>query len=109
MKKPQKVTDLEMAFGGDMKKLLPAMSEIPEEFTSLGSKWCKLISDWFYIGLSELKAQPREGIDTQEAFRHIRAILGSFEPKHEHKIACCAYLMSLWFEDEFSYKRMARA
>lgn len=107
--KPQKITDVEIAFGGDMKKLLPGMGEIPEEHSSLQSKWCDFISDWFYYGLSDLSLRPRQGIDGQQAIRHIKAIIGSFEPKHEHKIAGCAYLMSLWFEDDFSYTRKPQA
>lgn len=27
----------------------------------------------------------------------IQAIMRSFEPKHEHKIAACAFLFELWF------------
>jgi len=43
-------------------------------------------------------SMPNDGIDQNKALRHIKAILGSFEPKHEHKEAAAAYLLSLWFK-----------
>jgi len=48
---------------------------------------------------TEIKYLPKEGIDPQMAFRHIKACLGDWGPKHEHKFAGCAYLLSLWFDD----------
>ena len=42
---------------------------------------------------TDVKADPVEGIDANMAFRHLGCINGSFEPKHEHKMAaavCCA-------------------
>lgn len=45
-----------------------------------------------------------KGVDFKQAHAHISVILGSFEPKHEHKhehkIAGCAYLASMWFVPE---------
>ncbi len=38
-----------------------------------------------------------EGVNFKDAHAHIKVIPGSFEPKHEHKIAGCAYLASMWF------------
>jgi hypothetical protein len=95
---PQKVDALSMAFGGDMKQLLPPMSEIPDQYKSYGNKWCVLVSNWFFRGLKKSEFVPKEGVDRDEALRHIKAILGSFEPKHEHKEAACAYLLALWFK-----------
>ena len=95
----QNVSGLEMTFGGDMKKLLPAMSDIPREFQMGHTKWNDLVSTWLFYGLKNCEWKPKEGIDTQQALRHIKAIMGSWEPKHEHKEAGCAYLLSEWFED----------
>ena len=53
----------------------------------------------FYLGAKDLKFIPKEGIDPVMAWRHVRCVMGSFEPQHRHKVAACAYLMSLWFED----------
>ncbi|RKN75023.1 hypothetical protein [Paenibacillus ginsengarvi] len=95
----QEVTDLNLAFGGDMKKLLPPYNEIPQEFRSERSKWNKVVSDWFYYGLKNAEWNPKEGVETQKALRHVKAIMGSWEPKHEHKEAGCAYLLSEFFHD----------
>jgi len=46
--------------------------------------------------VSHLKSKP--GIDRKAAIRHIKAIMASYAPKHEHKEAGCAYLFALWFE-----------
>lgn len=96
---PVKVSDVDMAFGGagKMDVLLPAWSEIPAEIKREQDTWSPVVSRWFYEGLSG-KFIPKEGIDPDAALRHIRAIIGSYEPKHEHKIAGIAYLMGQWFE-----------
>lgn len=96
---PQEVSNLDMAFGVGVDKLMPPYKEIPDEFKHGHTKWNDLVCDWFYCGVSELNVIPKQGIDQKKALRHMRAIIGSFEPKHEHKEAACAYLMSLWFDD----------
>lgn len=99
---PKEVSGADVAFGvGAVDALMPPMSEIPEEFRNLNSrsKWSKLQSDWFFNGLRNAQWTPREGIETQAALRHLKAIQGSFEPSHEHKAAAVSYLASLWFED----------
>lgn len=101
---PMEVTGLDLAFGGDMKKLLPQMDDIPEEFRKRSSKWNELIGQWFFKGLKKLEVNPREGVDRSKALAHVKACLSSFEPKHEHKVVGCAYLMSQFFEDDFSYE-----
>ena len=80
---------------------MPKYDEIPEEFKKLYSnnKWNKLFIDMFYSGLSELKLKPKKGIDESTAWNHLRLWAGSYEPKHEHKVAAFAYMASIWFED----------
>lgn len=95
---PKTTTNLDVAFGPEkIADFLPAMNEIPEEFHSWGNPWQKIVSDWFFKGMKEVPTAKAE-IDAIKALAHIHVILRSFEPKHEHKIAGCAYLMSLWFE-----------
>lgn len=94
---PQEVSAVEMAFGGNMKELLPPYSEIPEEFKSSRNRWVQWQNQWFYSGLKEAPAA-KAGIDAKAAIRHLGAIQGSFEPKHEHKEAGVAYLASRWFK-----------
>ena len=59
----------------------------------------RLAKDWFFRGAKLGKLTPKNGIDAQAAIRHVRYCMGSWEPKHEHKEAGCAYLLSLWFDD----------
>jgi len=51
----QDVTGLDLCFGGDMKKLLPAWKDIPDEFKGGNTKWNKVVSDWFFRGLKNVK------------------------------------------------------
>lgn len=95
----QEVTGADMVFGGDMKKLLPDYNTIPEQFKNGNTKWNQVFSDWFYCGMKNCVWVPKPGIDISKALRHIRAIMCSFDPKHEHKEAGVAYLLSEFFED----------
>lgn len=99
--KPVKVSKVDLAFGGDISKLLPPMEDIPKEFVSRNNqnKWVKMVNDWFFHGLSNVNWVPKEGIDAKEAVEHISAVMRSFQPSHEHKEAGCAYLLSEFFED----------
>ena len=98
--KPQDVDEAELAFPGDTARLLPPWKDIPEEFKRHnGTVWNKLVGDWFFCGLSEVKLVPKDGIDQKKAMRHLQTIMRSWEPKHEHKEAGVAYLLSQWFED----------
>lgn len=96
----QEVSDIEMAFPGSVSHLMPKREDIPDEFKEFrGTKWNGIFNDWFYSGLKNMKATPRGGVDSEKALRHIKAIMGSWEPKHEHKEAAVAYLLSQWFEE----------
>lgn len=100
--KPQVVSDVDLAFGGETRALMVPMESIPEDFRrdrGDARKWIKVQREWFYRGLKGAEFKPKDGIDTKTALRHLGAIQGSYEPKHEHKEACVAYLMSLWFDE----------
>lgn len=97
--KPMDVTNVEIVFGGNIDKLMPSYKDIPDEF-KCDSKWPGIVAKWFFTGLpSDTDFFPKEGVDLKKAINHIMAILVSFAPKHEHKQAGCAYLLSLWFDD----------
>lgn len=100
---PVPVTGLDIAFGGDMKKLMPKRSDV--EAAKVDQKWTTFFSALFYRGIKVTKLSPKEGIDGPTAFAHIRAIAGSFEPKHDHKEKAIAYLASIWFDD-IQYERV---
>lgn len=90
------ISDLDVAFG--TVKGLPDYGEIPNQFKSHnGTPWNGLVSKLFFAGVSNLSLSPADGVDPGKAARHIKALLGSFEPKHEHKEAGVAYLMSRYF------------
>jgi hypothetical protein len=99
--KPMVVSNPEMAFSAIVSHLMPPMDSIPEDFQRFnGTKWNKIVGTWFAVGLPpSTRFVAKAGIDEDTAKRHLKTILGSFEPKHEHKEAAVAYLMSLWFED----------
>jgi len=93
------VTDVDVAFGGHIDKLMPKYEDIPQEFKKSSNKWNQLFNRWFFSGLpKETDFIPNEGIDAALALKHIMAIMRSYQPKHEHKEASVAYLLSLWFK-----------
>ncbi len=96
--KPKSVSDLDMVFGGKVNELMPKYAEIPDEFKNGSTIWNRLFCQLFYSGGSLEHLKEKEGINRKEAIRHIRSIMGSWEPKHEHKEASVAYLFSQWFE-----------
>lgn len=97
---PVDVSGADMAFGPrSMARMMPSYAELCA--LDVPSEWQSFVGGWFFRGLKAevvdaLKA--RDGIDKSAALRHVRSVLGSWEPKHEHKELGCAYLMHLWFE-----------
>lgn len=96
--KPQDISDATVAFPASVTHLMPAYDKVPDEFKRGRNAWVRLMTTWFYKGLVGAKFTPKAGIDKTKALRHISAVIGSFEPKHEHKEAAVAYLLSLWFD-----------
>lgn len=95
------INDASMAFGNI--DHLPKWEDIPEQFKNMSRQtyWNKFVSQWFFNGLTEeslAALSPKAGVDKNKALRAVSAILGSWAPKHEHKEAGTAYLMSEWFE-----------
>lgn len=100
MMAPHPVDDVLLAFPANVEHLMPDLKEIPEEYWHWTASWsCRLFTDVFFKGVKEIRLYPREGIDPDLAWRHIRAIMGTFSIKHEHKEAACRYLMDQWFSD----------
>lgn len=95
---PQEVSDVDIAFPAHVSHLMPKYAEIPEQYKRGGSWGNKLFSDMFFNGVKGLELTPKKDIDPKKAIRHIKCILGSFEPKHEHKEAAIAMLLEEWFE-----------
>lgn len=94
--RPIKVSDLDMAFGGDVKRLMPPGID----YKWNGKGWgAALFNKLFFSGGNVEHLSPRPGIDKATALRHIRAVMGSFEPKHENKEAAVAWMFETWFVD----------
>lgn len=118
---PVPVDKIRMAFPASvMADLMPAAEDIPEEFWHdapgewveappgykgrtvdgqcyMTDGWVAIANSWFGSGLPpDVEFHMKEGIDGQTMFNHMHCILGSYEPKHQHKIAAVAFLLSEW-------------
>lgn len=100
MREIPEVSDTLLAFPANViGSLLPLEEEIPDEFPH-EAKFAEVAQTWFFCGLSpESKFRPKEGVNSGKALRVLQACLGSYEPRHEHKMRGVAFLMSEWFED----------
>ncbi len=108
MLKIPELTNADVAFGEV--KHMPKMADIPEDFhRHHGTPYNDAVSHWFFAGarsdgqdliVDGERFSPRPGVDGTKALAAIRAVLGSFAPKHEHKEAACAYMLSEWFEHQ---------
>lgn len=95
---PSEVTDSELSFGYRDSRLMPTMEIVPKEFQEVRTKWNDLFSKLFFKGSEGYVFTAKPGIDKTKAIRHLRALMRSWEPRHQHKEAACAWVMSLWFE-----------
>lgn len=96
MRKIPEVTGPDLAFGNIAH--MPKYHEVPDRFKSDRDPAVSAIHTWFYKGLDVSKIKPRAGVDQNKALKAIGAIMRSWEPKHEHKVAGCAMLLDEWFE-----------
>lgn len=80
-------------------RLLPRWNDIPELFKQDGNRWTQLADEWYAATLNLDSLQTKPGIDREMAIRHIKTILGAWDPQMAHKIASVAYLASQWFEE----------
>src|SRR5688572_13789621 len=96
MFKVPEVSPLEMAFPANVLDWMPPYRSVPDP----GEPWNKIAAKWFYFGLSgEAEFTPRDGVDAKKALMAISACLGSYAPKHEHKMEAAAFLLSEWFSE----------
>jgi hypothetical protein len=101
------LSDVDVAFPAHALDWMPAWDEIPDEFKNMNreTEWNEIVSQWFFSGLPEkVKFIPRDGVDPEKAFRAVQATLGSFAPKHQHKEAAAAYMLSCWFKKVKGWK-----
>jgi len=77
---------------------MPAPEDLPDEFSGWRYPWNEFAHQWFSYGLkSDVIFDLKTGIDGEIAFRHLSAVLGSYQCKHQEKLAAVAFLCSRWF------------
>lgn len=100
------ITVIDEAFPAHALDWMPKWEEIPEDFRERDTEWNRIVRSWFYNGLPEdVEFYPREGVDPEKAFQVLQATLGSYAPKHQHKEAAVAYMLSCWFEKVKGWKK----
>lgn len=106
------MNDIDVVFGNI--KHLPPYDSIPDRFKRYNDPYVMAVSSWFFCGakvtdgvltIDDVKFIQKPGVDMRGALKAIKAVLSSFEPKHEHKEAGCAYMLSEWFEPVEDQKR----
>jgi hypothetical protein len=100
---PTPVSDWDMTFGGMagcMDRILPPWDDIPPLFQKRLHAWCHFWDKAFFNGASLAELKPVEGVVKVVATRHLKAIINSMEPSHEHKIAAVAWLSFKWFKSD---------
>ena len=95
---PQTVNNIELVFPANVRHLMPPEEEIPEDYWRFSGPKQTIAARWFYQGLDTSILIAKKGIDKQAAIRHLSAVLGSWEHKHEYKMAAASYLIDQWFD-----------
>jgi len=87
------------AFGADLADY-PKYEDIPEQFRRGNTPFNKAVSGLFFKGgrLEDYGLRLKAGTDRGAFFLALRALIGSFAPKHELKDATCAWLLSEYAE-----------
>jgi hypothetical protein len=92
------VRDIDCIMPTRWKELLPKWEELTDEEKRCRGPFCEALSSIFYSGgrLADHGITINPGIDTAKVNRYIRATLGDFGPKHEHKIGGIAHMLKKW-------------
>jgi len=85
------VSDTDIAFGimPDKKILANSM-----EFYNKNTKYNQLFSELFFKGGTIHYKEILTDKTRENNFRYLKAVMGSFQPKHEQKDAVCAFILS---------------
>jgi len=94
------ITDVDIVFGG-ADEHLPKWADLPDEFRRMRGPFYHAASMLFFNGgeLSDHGLRFRDGVDQTRAIRLLRALLGSYGTKHQHKIGGVGFLLSQWCEE----------
>jgi hypothetical protein len=94
---PKPVSDVQFAFPANIiGTLIPEWDDLPDEFRNRTSGYEELAGHACFNNVGFRSDSLLEGIDIELANRQLNAIARSFQPKHQHKEAAIAYLLSLW-------------
>lgn len=95
---PQPATDLDLAFPASvLGTFLPRPTWVGESLNPwLNSPWGRLADSIFAGQLPDLELTMEH--DLQLVSRHIRVCMGSYQPRHQEKIAGVAFLLALWMD-----------
>jgi len=95
--RPKTVPDVQFAFPANIiGTLIPEWDDLPDEFRNRTSGYEELAGHACFNNVEFRSDFLLEGIDIELANRQLNAIIRSFQPKHQHKEAAIAYLLSLW-------------
>jgi len=74
------------------------LEDMPESYQNGTASGCNIASDLFYKGgnLAEHGRVLMQGVDAHEFYMTLRALLASFEPKHEQKIGTAGLLIDTY-------------
>lgn len=97
---PKMIPDVVRAFPASVVgSLLPEADKIPKEFWSSQNDWHQFADRLFFHGWpTDMEIYSRPDVDGQIAIEHVGTVLRSYQPKHEHKMAGVAWLLSRWFK-----------
>lgn len=93
----RKFEGLDAAFGARGQDY-PTRADIPDQFYNHNSPYNQVVSSLFFSGgkLEDFGLSFKPGIDKAQAMTAIRALLSSFDPKHEIKMGTVAWALSKW-------------
>ena len=97
---PRPVSDVDFAFPATViGRYIPDWGQLPKPFQQFTSGYEKLA---YHACFHSVELRPEaliERIEADMASRQLSAVARSFEPRHEHKQAALAFLLSLWLRE----------
>lgn len=105
LKVPNNISGADLAFGNI--DHMPKYADVPDQFKTRYNPYVDAVSSWFFKGaeavpggikIGDATFVPKSGIELAQALGAIKSVLASWAPKHEHKTAACAYMLSEWFD-----------
>ena len=94
------VEDIDMVFQTKALALLPKWDDLTDDEKRMRGPFCDAVSKIFFSGgrLEDHGLKIKPGIDREKVYRFVRATLGDWSPKHEHKIGGIGHMLSKWCE-----------